>query len=71
MVSEKVTDRVMKEDASTVGYPKNQRRYCSYRGDIDRLALGVVQRNFHADAPGTVWLTDITEFAAQDGRVYL
>lgn len=28
-------------------------------------------RDFHADAPNTKWLTDLTEFALPVGKVYL
>ena len=31
----------------------------------------LVQRNFHADKPNQVWLTDITEFNIPAGKVYL
>ena len=30
-----------------------------------------VQRNFHADAPNQVWLTDITEHHTAEGKLYL
>lgn len=30
-----------------------------------------MNRNFHADSPNKLWLTDISVFAAHDGRVYL
>lgn len=30
----------------------------------------LVQRNFHADRPNALWLTDITEHATREGKVY-
>ena len=30
-----------------------------------------MNRNFHADSPNKLWLTDISVFAAHDSRVYL
>jgi putative transposase len=30
-----------------------------------------LKRNFHADAPNMLWLTDITEFGLPQGKVYL
>ena len=30
-----------------------------------------MKRNFHADAPNVIWLTDITEFSIPAGKVYL
>ena len=31
----------------------------------------IVNRNFHAEAPNTKWLTDITEFSIPAGKIYL
>ncbi|MFS0144750.1 hypothetical protein ACL1E1_11370, partial [Corynebacterium striatum] len=30
----------------------------------------LVKRNFHAEAPGLLWLTDISEFPADDGKIH-
>lgn len=31
----------------------------------------LLKRNFHADMPNTVWLTDITEIPCKDGKLYV
>ncbi|MDK8613172.1 IS3 family transposase [Corynebacterium pseudodiphtheriticum] len=65
-VSEKVVRRIISTEGLTVRYVKKRRRYSSYRGETPNL----VKRNFHADKPGLLWLTDISEFPADDGKIY-
>lgn len=45
--------------------------YRSYLGEISPEAENVICRNFHADNPNEKWLTDITEFALLEGKLYL
>jgi transposase InsO family protein len=69
-ISEKVVRRIMLEsDLVVVG--KKKRRYSSYQGEDRPAADNLLERDFHADAPNVKWLTDITEFALPDGKVYL
>ena len=69
VVSEKVVRRLMAEEGCKVAYLKRKRRYNSYKGEISDAPPNLVGRNFHADAPNKLWLTDITEFkAAQRGE---
>ena len=70
IVSEKVVRRIMGEEQLSVPY-KKKRRYCSYKGEISPAVENLVARNFHADAPNTIWLTDLTEFHIPAGKVYL
>ena len=42
-----------------------------YLGEISPEAENVIDRNFHADHPNEKWLTDITEFALPEGKLYL
>ena len=67
-VSEKVVRRIISTEGLTVRYVKKRRRYSSYRGEISDAPPNLVKRNFHADKPGVLWLTDISEFPADDGR---
>ena len=62
VVSEKVVRRLMAEEGCKVAYLKRRRRYNSYKGEISDAPPNLVGRNFHADAPNKLWLTDITEF---------
>lgn len=70
-VSEKVVRRLMKEEKIEVRYAKRKRKYSSYVGEITPAVENLVKGNFHAARPNELWLTDITEFAAADGKVYV
>lgn len=61
----------MKEEKIEVRYARRKRKYTSYIGEITPAFPDLVQRNFHADKPNKLWLTDITEFAAADSKIYL
>ncbi len=69
-ISEKVIIRLMKELGLKVSL-KIIRKYNSYRGEISAPVENLVKRNFHADKPNQLWLTDITEFHIPAGKVYL
>jgi putative transposase len=69
-LSEKVVRRIMKEEQLIVSYRK-KRNYSSYKGEISPAPENLINRNFHADAPNTKWLTDLTEFHIPAGKVYL
>ncbi len=70
VVSEKVIRRIMQEEQLVVPY-KKKRRYSSYKGEISPAVENLVDRDFHADAPNSKWLTDLTEFHIPAGKVYL
>ena len=69
-VSEKVVQRLMKQDGLHVVRPK-RRRYRSYIGEITPAPENIINRDFHAVAPNEKWLTDISEFHIPAGKVYL
>lgn len=69
-VSEKIVRRIMGEEGLTVVRVR-RRSYSSYKGEISPAVDNVVDRDFHAEAPNTKWLTDITEFQLPVGKVYL
>ena len=72
-VSEKVVRRIMAEEGLRVRYNKRKAKgWSSYEGEISKAPENLVRRNFHADAPDALWLTDITEFRLpDDSKVYL
>lgn len=49
----------------------SKRKYSSYKGEIGEAPESIVKRDFHADGPNRLWLTDITEFPIPAGKVYL
>jgi transposase InsO family protein len=72
--SEKRVARVMREEGLEVVYNKRRARgYSSYAGEVSKAPENLVNRNFHADEPNRLWLTDITEFRLPDDprKVYL
>ena len=69
-ISEKVVRRIMKDEHLEVKCKKSK-KYSSYMGEITPAVENVIDRNFHADKPNEKWLTDITEFSIQAGKVYL
>lgn len=69
-ISEKVIQRLMKQESLVVAKPK-RRRYASYLGEISPAPENIINRDFQAAAPNKKWLTDITEFQIPAGKVYL
>jgi putative transposase len=69
-VSEKVVRRLMRDQDLVVIHLK-KRKYTSYVGEISPPVPNLVERDFHAGAPNTKWLTDLTEFQLPAGKVYL
>lgn len=69
-ISEKIVRQLMTEAGLHV-VKKKRRRFSSYRGEITPAPANELGRNFHAEQPNEKWLTDITEMAAADGKVYL
>lgn len=69
-VSEKVVQRLMKQEGLHAARPK-RRRYRSYIGEISPAPENIINRDFHAAAPNEKWLTDISEFHIPAGKVYL
>lgn len=47
------------------------KRYCSYKGEIGRVAPNVLQRQFYAAGPNQKWVTDVTEFKVGGEKLYL
>ena len=48
-----------------------RKKYRSYKGEIGKIASNVLERNFYAEKPNQKWVTDVTEFAVNDKKVYL
>jgi putative transposase len=69
-ISEKVVQRLMKEECLVVA-ANRRRRYGSYLGEISPAPENLVNRDFQAATPNEKWLTDITEFQIPAGKVYL
>lgn len=70
ILSEKVIRRIMREEGLVVKVHR-RRKYNSYKGEISPAVENLINRDFHADKPNQKWLTDITEFSIDAGKVYL
>lgn len=71
VISEKVVIKIMKDEKLKVYVPRSKIRYSSYKGEISPEVENIVNRKFLVDEPHKQALTDITEFALKDGKVYL
>ncbi len=60
----------MKQEGLTVKI-KKKKKYNSYIGEISPAVENLINRQFHSEKPNQKWLTDITEFSIDDGKVYL
>ena len=69
-LSEKVIRHMMKEEGVAALVPKRA-KYSSYLGKITPEVDNIISRDFHAKQPYEKLLTDITEFALPDGKLYL
>lgn len=70
-VSEKVVRKVMAQECIHVRRSGKKWQYSSYQGEVSPAPDNLVQRHFHAPAPNVLWLTDISVFATNKGRLYL
>lgn len=46
-------------------------KYKSYRGEVGKVAANILNREFNTDKPYTKLVTDVTEFAVCDDKIYL
>lgn len=69
-ISEKVLQRLMKQESLVVAKPK-RRRHGSYLGEISPAPENLINRDFRAAAPNEKWLTDSIDFHIPANKVYL
>ena len=50
---------------------KSAKRYSSYKGELTKAPANLVDRDFHAERPNMLWVTDLTEFSIPAGKAYL
>lgn len=66
-MSEKVVCRIMKASPSVSASAST----ALAKGEIGEAPENIVKRDFHADGPNRLWLTDITEFSIPAGKACL
>ncbi|MBD5150892.1 MAG: IS3 family transposase [Oscillibacter sp.] len=47
------------------------KKYCSYKGEVGKIAPNLLKRDFHAEKPNQKWVTDVTEFSLFGEKLYL
>lgn len=47
------------------------KKYRSYKGEVGKIALNLLNRNFYAEKPNQKWVTDVTEFHLFGQKLYL
>jgi putative transposase len=68
-VNRKRVERLMRE-AGIQGLYRRRRRGCTVRDPAAEPASDLVNRQFTAQTPDQLWITDITEHPTEDGKVY-
>lgn len=68
-VSKKTVLRLMRELG--VLSPVRKKKFNSHRGRVGTIADNILKRDFTAIAPNQKWVTDVTEFAVGDKKLYL
>lgn len=48
-----------------------RRKYRSYQGEVGKIADNLLQRDFSATKSNEKWVTDISEFKCDEGKLYL
>ncbi len=46
------------------------KKYCSYKGQLGRIADNHLKRDFNASKPNEKWVTDVTEFKVKGEKLY-
>ena len=47
------------------------KKYRSYRGQVEKVAPNLLERNFEASQPNEKWVTDVAEFKVDGKKLYL
>ena len=68
-INHKRVQRLMHEAGLKGKRPKE--KYCSYKGEVGKVAANIINRDFRTTAPLQKWTTDITQFKFTWGKCYL
>ena len=47
------------------------KKYCSYKGEVGKIAPNLLERDANTKAPNEKWVTEVTEFSPFGQKVYL
>ena len=68
-LNHKTVQRLMKELG--LACRVRMKKYRSYKGEIDKIAPNLLNRDFYAEKPNRKWVTDVTEFRLFGEKLYL
>ena len=71
VVSEKVVRRIMREEGLRPLYLRRPKRWSSCKGEPSEAPANLVNRDFHAERPNALWLTDVTRFSMDGYKCWL
>lgn len=69
IINHKTVDKLMK--CLNLNGKQRKSKYKSYKGEVGKVAPNLLSRNFEAEKPFEKLVTDVTEFAVCDDKVYL
>lgn len=69
IINHKTVQRLMKELGIVCRV--RMKKYCSYKGEIGKVAPDLLKRDFEAEKPNQKWVTDVTEFSLFGQKLYL
>jgi len=69
IVNHKTVQRLMKELGIICRV--RMKKYCSYKGEVGKVAPDLLERDFEAAKPNQKWVTDVTEFRLFGQKLYL
>ena len=63
--------RIMREEGLRPVYLRKPKRWSSYKGELSEAPANLVERDFHAERPNVLWLTDVTQFTMDGYKCWL
>jgi putative transposase len=69
VINHKPVQRLMKDQGLFCRV--RMKKYCSYKGEIGKIAPDLLERNFESTAPNRKWVTVVTEFSLFGQKLYL
>ena len=70
-LSHNTVRKIMKQEGLRAIYYKKSKHYNSFAGDGIETPKNLIERDFHAEKPNELWLTDITQMTLPAGKVFL
>ena len=70
-LSHNTVRKIMKQEGLQAIYYKKSKHYNSFAGDGIETPKNLIERDFHAEKPNELWLTDITQMTLPTGKVFL